>query len=87
MNTLESYKYYMNIYPLYENPELDLNKESVEMLINCLCGAGYRICANGNQPIVAIPDGISCKNCGELAKEQTVSGHSAGLFNATAYRK
>ena len=88
MNNLnELYKYYTNNYPLYENPEMDVNKEHVEMLINCRCGAGYRIFANGNQPIVNIPDGINCKNCGESAKEQTVSGHSAEIFNVTAYHR
>ena len=82
----EAHAHFTNVYPLYNNPELNRSGKYVEMLISCRCGAKYRIFVNGDTPIVPVPGGIECKNCGELAKNQTISGHSAGVFNATARR-
>ena len=83
MNREEVYNQFVETYPLYENPQLNEEEEMREMLISCMCGAGYRIIANGCIPIVTISNNITCKNCGKPAKNQIISGHSGGIFNAT----
>jgi hypothetical protein len=77
----ELYDFYVELYPLYDNPSLDSDKHTFECLVGCYCGAHFRIFVNNMHE----NPHLSCKNCGrtEFVSRST---HSAGVFNATAFR-
>lgn len=83
-----TYRYFCVDSPEIENPQLDKNKPQREQLIVCKCGGKYRIFVNGITPISDTTMlGVSCPHCGVNASEfVSISGHSAGCFNATVSR-
>ena len=78
----EKERYYIDIqaqYPLYENPLLGRQQPYQEVLIHCICGAHYRILANGAPEDLS----INCRNCGKSISECVgISFHSGDVFNA-----
>lgn len=84
-----TYVWYQERYPLYPNPALDTEARTVEVLVHCPCGAGYRLRLNGQPPWGSLPPtlDISCRNCGVSVHQATsISGHSGQIFNATMSR-
>lgn len=83
----ELHEEFKKLYPLKSNPCFDENEPICEQLILCRCGAQYRVLVNGNPPIADAfmkELDICCGNCGLHASEAVmVSGHSAGVFNAS----
>jgi hypothetical protein len=84
----KAYQYYLANAPEVDNPHLDRALPHVEQLIHCPCQKMYRVFVNGEHPISdnAMLD-VVCPNCGTPASEYvTLSGHSAGVFNATIFK-
>ena len=71
--------------PEADNPNLDKALPLVEQLVSCKCFAKYRVWVNGSHPIADTKMlGVICPRCGAPASEYTsLSGHSAGCFNAS----
>ena len=84
-----TYRFFCKNTPEIINPNLDKEKPHVEQLVSCNCMKSYRVFVNGNTPISDIEmEGVFCPNCGAPAKDcWMVSGHSAGIFNASMMRQ
>ena len=76
---------YYRSFQLVDNPNLIKDDEIREQLIYCQCFAQYRVLVNGNTPIAdTTMEGVKCPICGTDAKNYlSISGHSAGIFNAS----
>jgi hypothetical protein len=74
--------------PEVENPNLNKSLPLVEQLVSCKCFAKYRVWVNGSRPIADTKMlDIICPRCGTPASEfASLSGHSAGCFNASLHR-
>ena len=79
------YEYFYRDSPKVKNPNLDIRHPQVEQLVRCKCFKSYRVFVNGDHPISDTKMlGIVCPHCGTPASEFiSLSGHSAGCFNAT----
>jgi len=64
------------------------NRVICEQLIVCKCFAKYLVYVNGEVPISdTIMVDVFCPHCGRPASDfASISGHSAGCFNATVTR-
>lgn len=83
-----AYSFYTANAPEVENTDLDESLPNVEQLVVCQCFKQYRVRVNGKNPVSDfVMDGVFCPHCGLPAAEyRSVSGHSAGVFNATMTR-
>lgn len=90
---MTEYEYIQKFYeetPLIPNVSLIENAKQVEVLIHCPCGTKYRFFSNPKgfevTPIHDLLNGsVRCPSC--RSKEwNSISGHSAGFFNATSFK-
>lgn len=82
------YKWFCQKYPRVHNPNVDYNKYTIEQLVKCSNNHGYRVLVNGAgvTPDLIMED-VFCPTCHEPARLwSSVSGHSAGIFNASTQR-
>ena len=75
--------WYKNIQQI-ENENLDEDKECREVMISCMCGKLYITWFNGNSPIPTVKSENLpiCPGC-DCSPTGRISGHSAGVFNAS----
>jgi hypothetical protein len=78
--------------PLYRNPTLDFDAPFNEVLIDCRCGARFRILVNCERPICSFEElgqriTAQCGNCHTYVQAALAfHQHSAGTFNVSVRR-
>jgi len=92
MNTLEEMTHLRNRivsrFLTANNPHLETGGDICEQLIFCPCLEHYLVYVNGKIPISdTIMVDIFCPHCEQPAANfLVISGHSAGIFNASVSR-
>ena len=79
------YQFVIRDAPLVENGVSQDDDDSHEVLVLCQCKKQYRLFLRGDAPIPSVDDAkASCPHCNRGVQEWLMlSGHSAGIFNAS----